>query len=102
MNASAGTSAALDGLSPEDRAAYDAFAAITDPVEQAAAITAWGRPRGTLRQPFTGLRQAALAKAREHAIDNGHKLSWVARRIGFSGTRFTRLSKITTTEGAAA
>ncbi len=101
MNASAGTSAALDGLSDEDRATYETFTAIADPVERAAAITAWGRLRGTLRQPFSGLRRDALAAAREHAIDNGHKLSWVARKVGFSGTRFTRLSKTTATEAAA-
>lgn len=96
MDASAGISAALEGLSPEDRAAYEKFAAITDPIEQAAAITAWGRPRGNLRQPFTGLRIQAVDKARADAERDGRKLKWVARRVGFDLSRLSRLSSKTT------
>lgn len=95
------TTAVVDRLTPEDRAVYDAFVAITCPVERSRAITAWGRLRGNLRQPFRDLRIEALRQARADAERNRHKLAGLARRIGFSPTRFTRLTRHLTSEEVA-
>lgn len=102
MDASADTSAALDGLNAAEREAYVAFVRIADDADRAAAITAWARPRGTLRQPFTDLRMEAVDRARQKAELEGRKLKWLANYIGFSPTRLTRLSRKASTEGAAA
>lgn len=96
---------ALDGLPPELRAVYDEFLAIKDPLARTRAITDWGRPAGTLRQPFTWLREVSAEQARKAAEPEGRKLSWLARRAGLSVTQFSRLSRRltkTTPEGVAA
>jgi hypothetical protein len=91
----------LDRLSPEDRQAYEQFAAIECPVERAAAITAWGRPRGNLRPPFKRLRHAALLASRAMAVRDDRKLKSVARRIGISDSRFSHLTRHLATEGTS-
>ncbi|GAA0719662.1 hypothetical protein Drose_05960 [Dactylosporangium roseum] len=101
MDASAGTLAALDGLSDADRDTYAAFVRIADDAERAAAITAWGRQRGNLRKPFTTLRTDALIKARRQAERDGRKLTRLARRVGFDPSRLSRLTRASS-EGAAA
>lgn len=103
MDAPAAARKALEGLSPELRAVYDRFAAIKDPIERAAAITAWGRPKGNLRQPFVWLRAASLAPVRIEADQRGWKLERIARRVGISATRLSRLAPkaAQTTEAAA-
>ncbi|GAA2644267.1 hypothetical protein GCM10010399_92720 [Dactylosporangium fulvum] len=103
MDASAGTSAALDGLRPADRDAYAAFVRIADDAERAAAITAWGRLRGNLRRPFTDLRNDALRRARDKAEQDGRKLTRLASLVGFDPSRLSRLApKATDPKGAAA
>jgi hypothetical protein len=99
VSASAATTAAIERLSDADRAAYEAFCAITCPIEQARAITAWGRPRGTLRSPFRELRLAALAKVHASAQLKRGKAAALALRIGFSPTRFSRLTRHVSIEG---
>lgn len=98
MSAPTIDSADVARLSAADRAAYQAFSAITDPAERAKAITAWGRPRGNLRPPFRQMRTAALAQLRTQADEEGRKLTYFAHRVGLSVSRFCRLSKVA--EGA--
>ncbi|MER7280460.1 hypothetical protein ABT369_39085 [Dactylosporangium sp. NPDC000244] len=95
---------ALVALPPEQQAVYAEFLAISDPLKRSRAITDWGRPAGTIRQPFTWLRQVSLQEAREKAEPEGRKLSWLARKAGLSVTRLSRITRRATpaTQEAAA
>ncbi len=104
MSAPDGTSAALAGLPERDRDAYQRFAAITDPVERAAAITAWGMPRGNLPPAFADLRADAIRAARGNIREDGRKIVWLALKVGVSASRISRIARLKTpaNEGVAA
>ncbi len=51
---------------------------------------------GTVPQPLAALRKAALRQVRERGTSNGQKIGWIARNLGFSPNRFSRLTRPTT------
>lgn len=74
------------------------LAAITDPVECAARITAIARRRGNLPAPYARLRAERLRQAR---LEDGRKVTWLASKIGLGVSGISRLTR-TVPEGAAA
>ncbi len=75
------------------------LAAITDPVECAARITAIARRRGNLPAPLARLRADRLRQAR---LEDGRKVTWLALKVGLGISGISRLTRATSTEGAAA
>lgn len=87
--------ATLDAIGPE--AAL--LAEISSPVERACAITAFGRPTGTLPPPLARIRELDLVHL---CVKEGRKVIWVAKAVGISPSRVSRIVRRATTEGASA
>lgn len=63
---------------------------ISSPVERAAAITAYGRRNGTLPPPLSRSRDAALIQAWH---TDGHRVTWLATKVGLSHGRISQIIK---------
>lgn len=64
------------------------LAALTSPVDRAAAVTVVARAKGTLPGNLADLRRAALLEARAAGV----KVSDLARRVGLSPGRISQLT----------
>ena len=89
---------AANVLTDAEQEALDGFLSIDDPVRRAAAITAYGRPIGSLKPPFRAARDAAISES--HG-DGERVVKWLAGRVGISRSRMSRILARTRTLATA-